>query len=99
MDKCNEHGLVLKLYCADCSYLVCNKCNRQHHEDHEVVAPTVQQRNQLLVDQEIPQSKDELKSLLSNLREAVNQEKDRSTILREQVEKRKAELAKLKNQQ
>lgn len=98
-DKCNEHGLLLKLYCETCSYLICNKCNRQYHDNHEVVAPTAHERNELLVKQEIPTSKDDLKSMLADLREAVSQENERSAKLREQMEKRKAELEKLKQQE
>ena len=94
---CADHKLPLKLFCEDCEYLICNKCNRQYHSGHEVVAPSIQQRNEALLAMDMPTSKDEMKEMLETLREAAKQETERSTKLKQKIEKRRAELAQLKN--
>merc|ERR1712130_625086 len=93
---CAIHHLPLKLYCEDCSYLVCNRCNRQSHDGHEVVLPTAQLRHQALLRQEVPTSRDEQRELLESLRKAAEAESERTKQLRAQIEQRKAQLAQLR---
>ena len=95
--ECAIHDLPLKLYCEDCSSLVCNRCNRQSHDGHDVVLPTTQLRHEALLRREVPSSRDECRELLESLRNAAEAENQRTAQLRAQIEQRKAQLARLRD--
>lgn len=93
--NCEIHNLPFKLYCEDCLYLICNKCNRQFHEGHEVVKPSEQERTKALLEKRIPNNKDQMRDMLSSLQSTMEKEKERTAKLRERIAAREKELKNL----